>query len=431
MEHRRRDRRGRLFFTRLASSMLAAGAFFTAGCIRDPYAYGTQDNDEVISVTAAFIASGTCSVRLGNVIRESRGGDGDFHSVTFCLSPRSFPLGPQNVIVDVKCGLGSHRLMVAFERKPVKAVGLVRGDTRKVPLPGVFYCSGDFCPNPDRGPNASPIHEEFGVRPDGTMAMDLEIPAGASATIDGQAVASTVEQNADGNCRATVPSVKIDLNDRLLDVPLEGLVGLNPQEKMEIKIHIVADDERSGVLWIPGRALTIPIAALLARVVEGPVAFGADEPDQRRAQSILVLRREGNYEKIDSFFGNTATLRTLDLVAFTRTLPKKRIARCGPYISTTTDKSFFWDATAGDEEVAVYERRTGKLVAKRVFPASYRCPELYRTWSYSAKSPDISPTTNEKALENSHRWLKDLVKARACFIPDTIGEVVGCGGRKP
>jgi hypothetical protein len=170
-------------------------------------------------------------------------------------------------------------------------------------------------------------------------------------------------------------------------------------------VGVVADSERSGVLTIPGHALAAPIAATLAAVADGPVVVEKDTPAPRRPRSLIELRAK----VIDGYFGSPATLKELDLVAITKARPLRTIARCGPYRSEMSGRPISWTASGGDEEVAVYERRTGRVVARRVFGASYDCPTFY-TATVGYETMGRSDTKNEKAHAQAHRWLAGLVK---------------------
>jgi hypothetical protein len=404
---------------------LGANLLFTSACIGDLKTEVSQRYDGTFAISTSFVATGACTVRLGeNEVRESLPRKGRHHRVTWCFADRSFPyLGTQSVTVKVKCGLSSSNSTVSFQRQPRKARSWWAHEH--------VYCDGEICREIDIVGNTK-------MRPDGTLVIEFQIPGGGRLTIDGQTVTSaTTPRLSDGlrdwGCEAPLLTLNVDMKKHVLDVPLAGTVGNNPSAKASLAAQAASD--RPGELRVHRQGITVPVTAMLAKVTAGPVLFDNEKPESRLPRSALVVRRDGGEEKIESFFGEAeTTLRTVDLVAFATTVPPRRkFGRCGPYLAQGQPKPFYWEVWSdGDEEVAVYERRTGRLVTKRVFRASadYECPASYSTFA-AGGHPD--PENGGAARKHARRWLRDLVKARSCVIQEgwlPQNRLVGCDGKE-
>jgi hypothetical protein len=383
--------------TRTAVHLPMAVTLAITGCIRDPGVQVFQNDSGLLDVHVSFRAKGSCLVRLGDMAQESTEGEDGWHRERFRMPARSLPIGLQELTAEVKCGARTARATGSFKRRRVEPkLEIIGVGSSPADFYRTFQCGGDFCSG-----------SELVVQTDGKVRVRMALPVGASGTVDGQTVTSTLAVDGRPGCgRSTeMPELHIDLNHHVPALPLAGLVGDPPTAELRLRAGVVADGERWGVLPIPARALAVAVAGALEAVAKGPVVFEGDTPAPPRPRTLIEIR-DGT---VDGFFGGPATVNSLDLVAVTKARPQRRVARCGPYTSEAGSKPFFWDVSAGDEEATVYDRRTGRIVAHRVFSASYACPDFYRAPAgHEILSP--SDTKNEPAHAKAHEWFARLVR---------------------
>ncbi len=100
----------------------------------------------------------------------------------------------------------------------------------------------------------------------------------------------------------------------------------------------------------------------LDAVKKGPLRF-ASEPMTVGPSKVVAL-----VEPSGVVFRGQGTLPQLELVAFVESLPA-RSRDCGTYVGSKTGKRVTISNSAYDEEIVVYERKTGKVRTRRTFRA--------------------------------------------------------------
>lgn len=120
------------------------------------------------------------------------------------------------------------------------------------------------------------------------------------------------------------------------------------------------------------------------------LVFGPNDKSPGGKPRALLFSDFGTFHVL----GNAGTASEIDLVA-TTTYGKKRRRKCGTYGSASGVKTTL-SIELQDRVAYVYDRRTGRRLAKKVFRASGRCPKttkLSNTFEryFSAKIGDLKP----------------------------------------
>ncbi len=145
-------------------------------------------------------------------------------------------------------------------------------------------------------------------------------------------------------------SVTVDMRPHLEKVPLADLFKPYPMSSVDLPLVLgFADGTKlKENVNVPANLLRPGLTELLGHVAEGPVRFAGEEATGGNHTSLFFLAT-------DQLHGRAATVRDIDMVAVST---DKERPGCGPNDSVT------------DAEVVVYERRTGKSLGHRRFPAA-------------------------------------------------------------
>ncbi len=216
--------------------------------------------------------------------------------------------------------------------------------------------------------------------------IEMEVEPGTVVVLDGQKLPAT-------GAKIDAP---LDLGKQARSAPVSILGSTRSAYKFEIPIVLTFPDQTKleGKLPRDGASLAF-VNTQLGTIEKGPVRFGG-EPDGPSAGKSLVV-----YSILGSkVLGSANTIGDLDLVSATKTTI--RTLSCGAYRSRNTGNSIRMDRTLHDEEVSVYERRSGKRVASKSFPSRVpSCPDVMKPSQYLSGYPDA------KAVE---AWLASLLK---------------------
>ena len=96
---------------------------------------------------------------------------------------------------------------------------------------------------------------------------------------------------------------------------------------------------------------------------KGPMRFGSESAAVGPSKAVALVNGS-----ILSFRGK-GTLAELELVAFVESLPARHLG-CGTYVGERTGRRITITNSAYDQEVVVYERKTGKVRTRRTFRAN-------------------------------------------------------------
>jgi hypothetical protein len=306
-------------------------------------AHATQTDDGVIVVQVTTDADAILTVR-------DRSCAGPTCELKFAAL--DFPLGKNTIAVDAKRKGKTTGVDVAFDRKEV-APTIALSTTE----PGYIPCTSAFCAK----------DAKLKVGQDSTMTFQVVGPASAKVTI--------------GSSRATLPvparfvdqstaQLKIDLHDWSSVIPLAGIEGT---ADLFVPIHVLVetDGKREDDLAIPAGWFRPIVHEALVGIEKGPLTLGGEPNAQKTGKSMVVL---GKGEDDVWFYGAPSTLVDLDYVGVRKQQPEHQMLKCGPYNGATG--STMVRIVGVDEELTLYDRRTGKTKTTHHFYAAYQaCPE--------------------------------------------------------
>lgn len=193
--------------------------------------------------------------------------------------------------------------------------------------------------------------------------LELEVDPGTVVEIDGQTLPS-------GGPKLTTT---LDFSKRARSAPTSILGDGRSKYKFEVPITITFADKTKleGKLPRDGRALGF-VNTQLGTIAKGPVRFAGETAGPSANRSLVVYSILGS-----KVLGTAATIGDLDLVSSEKTTI--RSLSCGSYRSRKTGNVVGMSRLLHDEEVSVYERRTGALVAtKRFVSRTPACPDVVR-----------------------------------------------------
>lgn len=165
-------------------------------------------------------------------------------------------------------------------------------------------------------------------------------------------------------------SLSLDLRPRLVGLRL-GDRDTQLDDKFALGIQPVGRDG----FTLPLPSLTISsyqLEELLKAVENGPVTFGDEPPPVEKGPPKSLYWVNGASDK--KLFGRVGRLGELDGVVISRRRPEVMgRKRCGGYKRDGKPLPDL-DVLLKETEVFVYDRRTGAVVERRVFPPRDECP---------------------------------------------------------
>lgn len=308
-------------------------------------------------------------------------------TLTFKGQPAFEKLGPQKIEPGQPLSLsvplagvpaGKNAVALHFEGQGKGLAKTVKGDDtltfdRKAATPEPWLvarpakpggttlpCSGTIC-----GSTSLPLGA------DGNLYVDIKRCDGCVIDAGGQKV--TVKGDPS-------PAV-LDITSAAANVQIAGLNGLS-DAKIPLTITQGSD---SGEQAIEGKAPTL-LGPILARVPQGGVRFAGENATAAAApKSAVLVRKDGGLHF--RVVGSATKLRDADLIGIV-TATEKSLGTCGVYEGTTTKKKVTVEHTGESFDITLYDRRTGKSVAHRLFPYEDKgCSDtLYTTKTTSAPS---------------------------------------------
>lgn len=192
--------------------------------------------------------------------------------------------------------------------------------------------------------------------------LELEVDPGTVVEIDGQTLPS-------GGPKLTTT---LDFSKRARSAPTSILRGrpLQVQVRGPDHDHVRRKTKLEGKLPRDGRSLGF-VNTQLGTIAKGPVRFAGETAGPSANRSLVVYSILGS-----KVLGTATTIGDLDLVSSEKTTI--RSLWCGSYRSRKTGNVVGMSRLL-DEEVSVYERRTGALVAtKRFVSRTPACPDVVR-----------------------------------------------------
>lgn len=287
-------------------------------------------------------------------------------TLTFSGLPAFEKLGPQAVtmgdplVVTVKVPgipLGKNTVTMHFEGKG-------KGLAKKVTADGSFTF--------DRVAAVPEVRLSDEPKPSATEKVEctgcgiIGLPLGADGKL------SVSVQNGDG-CVLDVGGQKIavkgdpfpttiDAINLVANAPLSPTMTALSDVKSTYKATRGPD---TGDIELTGAAPKF-LTPVLRRVTQVPLTIAGEVPKAATAPKSAVLVRSdaGLFFRV---VGSPAKVRDVDLVGVA-TVTTKKLPSCGTYEGTTTGKQITVDHDGETYDLAVHDRRSGKLVARRTFP---------------------------------------------------------------
>jgi hypothetical protein len=190
-------------------------------------------------------------------------------------------------------------------------------------------------------------------------------------------------------------SVALDISEKLGALPVDV-----SESKLDPGVPLVLKpaDQPPVTIKLQPQRVSFHIDDLLKKAENGPLLFGKEAAHDGPPRSIMVV----NYNH--RTFGAAATLADVDALAFEHLLsPAKGSKVCGGYTSggkKMPDVSLQLKET----EVSIIDRRSGKLLQKKVFVPDASCPMFVMTRSDENQVDSSPPAT---AIEE---WLRGLTR---------------------
>ncbi|MEO8704288.1 MAG: hypothetical protein ABI867_29815 [Kofleriaceae bacterium] len=165
----------------------------------------------------------------------------------------------------------------------------------------------------------------------------------------------------------TLTLIDLPIADRLGTYTFEGLKKVDPKASLELALA----DGRNGVIELPPIDVTYMIEEVLANAEHGPVTFGAESADPKPKDSMFWVKGLIN----ERFIGKAGKLSELDWVLVTHLLPDEKGRKtCGGYKDSKQNPIADLTLLLKDTEATIYDRRTGDIVEKKLFPPDPACP---------------------------------------------------------
>lgn len=180
---------------------------------------------------------------------------------------------------------------------------------------------------------------------DGKTSYYFSGPAGTKIEVQGKTVVTK-------GATERLP-VSFDFSKELLATPVAG--------SSPIAFKLTSPDGISEVATTQIEVTSARIDRALDAAKKGPLRFAGEATTVGPSKVVALV------ESSVTFHGQ-GTLRDLELVAFVERLPA-RSRDCGTYVGSKTGRRVTISNSAYDEEVVVYERKTGKVRARRTFRA--------------------------------------------------------------
>lgn len=211
--------------------------------------------------------------------------------------------------------------------------------------------------------------------------LDCEVKEGfaASFVIEVRAPEGTKVKVGDASGTVGTSTLKLEprIGPMLVEVPMGEIESSSSRKTLPLPVELVLADGTTlnGTLEVGTNTVREEAMRALAAAAKGPVEMGADtEAARGKRDTMAYLRLVGSSPTLEAFWGpDTTKLAEVDLVAI-QTPAGKRERSCGTYVGPSGEKASF-GVTMFDNDVAVFDRRTGKKLAERAFPAPPgQCP---------------------------------------------------------
>jgi hypothetical protein len=164
-----------------------------------------------------------------------------------------------------------------------------------------------------------------------------------------------------------------------------------------LTLKLVLPDGRQGETRLPPLSYKYHLKDIFKHAENGPVVFGKEPVDPKPADSLFDV----DGDVVGKIIGRAGALQDIDFIATRDRLPtEKGRKQCSGYTGPVSTLTLVLKET----EVTIWNRRTGDVVAKKVFPPDKECPMMTFTGKDSTEIDSTPP------VEAIAAWLKSNVK---------------------
>jgi hypothetical protein len=324
---------------------------------------GPDSQELYVDVTAPKGAGVTCEPECG--------------SWTAGESP--FPEGPVRAPIPLEPKRGEQTYKITVQD------GLFKKSTKSFTYdyqPNVFVRTGQEGPMPVRC-YLSSCEGTLGVDV-GEIKLELTSKEATRAAL-GKASAPFADGKATVKTNAAVLAGDLDL------------AKLSSASTFDVKLDVeVAFADLTVKKPVEIRLATNGVVAALREGKDRPLELVADKPAPAKAAGLLLVD-DGSPKA----YGEVKKLQDVDLIAVSET--KKRKVNCGTYVGGGKSMNVTIDAI--DADLEVFDRRTGKSVAKKSFSAGSSCGDTLEARNDPSK--ELVLLVEEKLID---AWLEGQVK---------------------
>jgi hypothetical protein len=202
--------------------------------------------------------------------------------------------------------------------------------------------------------------------------------------------------------------VKLDVWSWLADVDPRDLWS-DHQLDPGASVELVYPGGLAQKIELPPVGIIPAMDRILKTVADHPLLF-ANEPGAPPAEHTILWIE--TWAKDSAVIGPARVMRDVDWIAFATALPARRSAKtCSAYMDAHGGPGKqAYPFVMVDDDVAIYERTTSKVIARTTFAAPEQCPQLFRKF-YGDDYIGITSRTSDTVMSTPARepikeWLR-------------------------
>ncbi len=383
---------------KLRTLALATLLLCLVGCKKRPLYVHAEPTitDDVLRIHVSTLDESTVSI-LGTTDDTDYSGAADFS-----ISAAQIPPGQHSIRVEVtsKGSKPRHGFAWVDFVRPSIVPSLKLGTVNAYDIGDLPSCAGAFC----AGPHALKFDNEGGIE----AAVDA--PPGCIVEVAGESLLVPVRlpKFSKDNSYAYAPpdsnkpSLTINLRDKILDAKLPDALDATKTSPLTLPAKVTCDGQSvQDSIVLSGASYAPAISHLFEGAKTGPVTFGPNDKAPASPKTALLATGYPVY------VGKPGLVRDVDLVVFREYKPRSG-GSCGPY-QNYDGQNFYATLSLNDENMKVFDRRTGKLVKEQTLQAWGSCPEYVTGTSYGGGTPSASVSGDVDSSRETD-FVKTLVK---------------------
>jgi hypothetical protein len=190
--------------------------------------------------------------------------------------------------------------------------------------------------------------------------------------------------------------VSVDVRDKLAGVALDQLKSVDVELTMKLELP----DGRQGEVKLPPVYFDYGLRELFEKADGGAITFGA-EPDDPKKTDCLVWPSGGELER----YGKCGKVHEIDWIAVSHRLEDEKGRKvCKGYTDNAGNPMPDLTVLLKETEVVIYDRRTGDVVDKKVFPPDDECP------MFTFRAKDETTQDSYPPTQKIQAWLRTKPK---------------------